>query len=149
MTRHAPRPHRFRWQRWLPAAGRGALAALAGCLAACTPSAEDCRNLVPVEVEAGPAVPAQTPGGTRGCKAVKEGVTIQVEAVRRNLGWERGRIWIDGIETPESDLSSALIAARARRTVSKADRILQGVRDTARSIRDGFRGKEPPSKPPP
>jgi hypothetical protein len=100
-------------------------------------------------VEAGPAVPAQTPAGTRGCKAIQEGVTIQVEAVRRNLRWERGRIWIDGIETPESDLPSSMLAARARRAVGKGQKILQGIRDTARSLRDSFRGQESPPKPPP
>jgi hypothetical protein len=139
VRRHAP--------RWLLAVAWSVLVPLAAGLAACSPSADDCRNLMPVE--SGPAVPAQTPGGTRGCKAVQEGVTIQVEAVRRNLGWERGRIWIDGIETPESDLGSALIAARARRAATKANKILEGIRDTARSIRDGFGAKEPPPKPPP
>jgi hypothetical protein len=139
MRRHAA--------RWLEILAWSVVVPLAGGLAACSPSAEDCRNLMPVE--AGPAVPAQTPAGTRGCKSVQEGVTIQAEAVRRNLRWERGRIWIDGIETPESDLGSAMIAARARRAAGKANQILQGIRDTAKSIRDGFRGKEGPSKPPP
>src|SRR5579864_2323914 len=59
---------------------------LVGGGAACAPSAEDCREIMPVDV--GPAVPHPTPAGTRGCKATKEGVSVQVEAVRRNLGWE-------------------------------------------------------------
>jgi hypothetical protein len=139
MKTHAP--------RWLPAVALSLLVPLAGGLAACSPSAEDCRNLMPVE--AGPAVPAQTPAGTRGCKSIQDGVIIQAEAVRRNLRWERGRIWIDGVETPESDLGSALIAARARRVTGKADQVLQGIRDSAKSIRDSFRSKERPPKPPP
>jgi hypothetical protein len=119
---------------------------LAAVVAACTPSAEDCHDLMPLEV--GPAVPAPTPAGTRGCKATQDGVAIQVEAVRRNLSWERGRIWVDGIETPESDLQGALTAARARQAAAKANQILRGIKDTARSIRDTLRGQEPPPKPP-
>jgi hypothetical protein len=130
------------------------LVPLAGGFAACSPSAEDCRDLMPVD--AGPAVPARTPGATRGCKAEQEGVTIQVEAVRRNLRWERGRIWIDGVETPESDLPSALLAARARHAASdfgaKAGQTLRGIRDSARSFRDKLRdslhGQPEPPKPP-
>jgi hypothetical protein len=118
-----------------------ALVPLAAGVAACGPSAEDCRNLMPVA--AGLPVPAETPAATRGCKAVQEGVTVQVEAVRRNLGWERGRIWVDGAETPESDLPSALLAARARHAASdlgaKAGKALRGLRDSVKSFHDGLR----------
>jgi len=144
--------HRIRHRaRRISAIAWIALALLAGSHAACTPSAEDCHDLMPVE--AGPAVPAHTPPGTRGCKAVQEGVTIQVEAVRRNLRWERGRVWVDGIETPENDLPSALAAARARHAAStlgaKTGQALRNLKDTARSFRNGFRGQQQPSSPPP
>ena len=144
MTTHDAR--RFHAAAWL------VLLPLAGGAAACAPSAEDCRDLMPVD--AGPAVPAPTPAATRGCKAEKEGVTVQVEAVRRNLRWERGRIWIDGLEAPESDLTSALAAARARHAAislgAKAGQALRSIKDAAKSLRDGLRGQpEPPSPPPP
>jgi len=143
MTRHDVR--KFHTAAWL------VLLPLAGGITACAPSAEDCRDLMPVD--AGAAVPAPTPAATRGCKAEKEGVTVQVEAVRRNLRWERGRIWIDGLEAPESDLTSALAAARARHAAislgAKAGQALRGIKDAAKSFRDGLRGQPEPSSPPP
>ncbi len=143
MKRHHPRR--------LPAVARLVLLALAAGAAACAPSAEDCHDLMPVDV--GPAIPAPTPANTRGCKATNEGVTIQVEAVRRNLRWERGRIWIDGLEAPEGDLPSALAAARARHAAqnlgAKAGQALRGLKDAAKSFRDGLRGQPQPQNPPP
>jgi hypothetical protein len=124
---------------------------LAGIAVACAPSAEDCRELMPVDF--GPAVPHPTPAATRGCKATKDGVSIQVEAVRRNLRWERGRVWVDGLEAPEADLQSALAAARARHAAAelgtKAGQAVKGLKDAARSFRDSFRGQQEPQKPPP
>ena len=127
---------------------------LAGIAAACAPSAEDCRELMPVDLgDFGPAVPHPTPAATRGCKATKEGVSIQVEAVRRNLRWERGRIWVDGLEAPEADLHSAVAAARARHAAAelgaKAGQAVKGLKDAARSFRDSFRGQQEPQQPPP
>jgi hypothetical protein len=123
---------------------------LAAILGACSPSIEDCRNLMPVETTT--AVPAPTPAATRGCKAELEGVTIQVEAVRRNLRWEKGRIWIEGVETPEIDVSSSL-AARARHAATdfgtKVRQTVQGIGDAAKSVRDSLHGKPEPPKPPP
>jgi hypothetical protein len=134
-----------------PTVARLVLLALAAGAAACAPSAEDCHDLMPVDV--GPAIPAPTPANTRGCKATNEGVTIQVEAVRRNLRWERGRIWIDGLEAPETDLPSALAAARARHAAqslgAKAGEALKGIKDAAKSFRDGLRGQPQPQNPPP
>ena len=122
---------------------------LVGGAAACAPSAEDCREIMPVDV--GPAVPHPTPAGTRGCKATKEGVSVQVEAVRRNLGWERGRVWVDGLEAPEADLQSALATARARHAAAdlgaKAGQAVRGLKDAARSFRDSFRGQQQPQNP--
>lgn len=142
MKRHHPR--RFPAVAWL------ALLPLALGAAACAPSAEDCHDLMPVDV--GPAIPAPTPASTRGCKATTEGVTIQVEAVRRNLRWERGRIWIDGLEAPETDLPSALAAARARHAAqnlgAKAGQALRDLKDAAKSLRDGLRGQPQPQNPP-
>lgn len=133
------------------AVARLVLLALAAGAAACAPSAEDCHDLMPVDV--GPAIPAPTPANTRGCKATNEGATIQVEAVRRNLRWERGRIWIDGLEAPETDLPSALAAARARHAAqnlgAKAGQALRDLKDAAKSFRDGFRGQPEPQSPPP
>jgi hypothetical protein len=124
---------------------------LAAASASCAPTAEDCHEIMPVE--AGPAIPAPTPAATRGCKATRDGVVIQVEAVRRNLRWERGRTWIDGLEAPESDLPSALAAARARHAATslgaKAGQALRNLKDAARSFRDGFKGEAQPEKPPP
>ncbi|HEY6321405.1 MAG TPA: hypothetical protein VJA16_07600 [Thermoanaerobaculia bacterium] len=143
MKRHHPR--RFPAVAWL------ALLPLAAGAAACAPSAEDCHDLMPVDI--GPAIPAPTPASTRGCKATNEGVTIQVEAVRRNLRWERGRIWIDGLEAPETDLPSALAAARARHAATnlgaKAGQALRDLKDAAKSFRDGLRGQPQPQNPPP
>ena len=137
--------------RRLPAVARLVLLALAAGAAACAPSAEDCHDLMPVDV--GPAIPAPTPANTRGCQATKEGVTIQVEAVRRNLRWERGRVWIDGLEAPETDLPSALAAARARHAAqnlgAKAGQALRDLKDAAKSLRDGLRGQPQPQNPPP
>lgn len=124
---------------------------LAATLGACSPSIEDCRNLMPVETTT--AVPAPTPAATRGCKAEQEGVTIQVEAVRRNLRWEKGRIWIEGVETPEIDVSSSILAARARHAATdfgtKVRQTVQGIGDAAKSFRDSVKGKPEPPKPPP
>ena len=143
MTRHDART--FPAVAWL------VLLPLAAGAAACAPSAEDCHDLMPVDV--GPAIPAPTPAATRGCRATKDGVTIQVEAVRRNLRWERGRIWIDGLEAPETDLPSALAAARARHAAqslgAKAGEALKGIKDAAKSFRDGLRGQPQPQNPPP
>jgi hypothetical protein len=143
MKRHHAR--RFPAVAWL------ALLPLAAGAAACAPSAEDCHDLMPVDV--GPAIPAPTPVNTRGCQATNEGVTIQVEAVRRNLRWERGRIWIDGLEAPETDLPSALAAARARHAAqslgAKAGEALKDIKDAAKSFRDGLRGQPQPQNPPP
>ncbi len=127
---------------------------LAAIAVACAPSAEDCRELMPVDtVDFGPAVPHPTPAATRGCKATKEGVSIQIEAVRRNLRWERGRIWVDGLEAPEADLHSAVAAARARHGAAelgaKAGQAVKGLKDAARSFRDSFRGRQEPQQPPP
>ena len=137
--------------RRFPAVAWLALLPLAAAAAACAPSAEDCHDLMPVDV--GPAIPAPTPANTRGCKATNEGVTIQVEAVRRNLRWERGRIWIDGLEAPETDLPSALASARARHAAqnlgAKAGQALRDLKDTAKSFRDGLRGQPQPQNPPP
>jgi hypothetical protein len=137
--------------RRFPAAAWLVLLALAAGAAACAPSAEDCRDLMPVDV--GPAIPSPTPANTRGCQATKEGVTIQVEAVRRNLRWERGRIWIDGLEAPETDLPSALAAARARHAAqnlgAKAGQALRDLKDAAKSFRDNLRGQPQPQNPPP
>ena len=137
--------------RRFPTVARLALLALAAGAAACAPSAEDCHDLMPVDV--GPAIPAPTPANTRGCQATKEGVTIQVEAVRRNLRWERGRIWIDGSEAPETDLPSALAAARARHAAqnlgAKAGQALRDLKDAAKSFRDNLRGQPQPQNPPP
>jgi hypothetical protein len=141
--------------RRFPAVACLVLLPLAAGAAACAPSAEDCHDLMPVDVgvDVGPAIPAPTPANTRGCKATKEGVTIQVEAVRRNLRWERGRIWIDGLEAPEIDLSSALAAARARHAAqnlgAKAGQALRDLKDAAKSLRDGLRGQPQPQNPPP
>jgi hypothetical protein len=127
------------------------LLALVGAMAACAPTVEDCREIMPVDF--GPAVPHPTPAATRGCKATKEGVSIQVEAVRRNLRWERGRIWVDGLEAPEADLHSALAAARARHAASelgtKTGQALQGLKDAAKSFKDSFKNQQQPQKPPP
>jgi hypothetical protein len=124
---------------------------LAASLAACSPSVEDCHNLMPVQTTT--VVPAQTPAATRGCKTEQEGITIQVEAVRRNLRWERGRIWIEGVETPESDVSSSILAARARHAATdfgtKARQTLHDIGDAAKSFRDSLHGKPEPTKPPP
>jgi|GEM_PF-2719560 len=143
MTRHDA--------RILPALAWLVLLPLAAALPACAPTAEDCREIMPVE--AGPAIPAPTPAATRGCKATKDGVVIQVEAVRRNLRWERGRIWIDGLEAPESDLPSALAAARARHAATslgaKAGQALRNLKDAAKSFRDGFKGEAQPQNPSP
>ncbi len=128
-----------------------ALLLLAGVVVACAPSAEDCREIMPVDF--GPAVPHPTPAATRGCKATKDGVAVQVEAVRRNLGWERGRIWVDGIEAPEADLQSAVVAAKARHAASqlgtKAGQAVRDLKDAAKSFRDSFRGQQQPQNPPP
>jgi hypothetical protein len=127
------------------------LVPLAAGLAACSPSVEDCHNLMPVETTT--AVPAPTPAATRGCKTEQEGVTIQVEAVRRNLRWERGRVWIEGVETPESDISSSILAARARHAATdfgtKVRQTVHDLGDAARSFRDSLHGKPEPPKPPP
>ena len=124
---------------------------LAAILASCAPTAEDCREIMPVDF--GPPVPHPTPAATRGCKATKDGVSVQVEAVRRNLRWERGRVWVDGLEAPEADLQSALAAARARHAASelgaKAGQAVRGLKDAARSFKDSFRGQQEPQKPPP
>ena len=124
---------------------------LAAALAACAPSAEDCREIMPVDF--GPAVPHPTPANTRGCKATKDGISIQVEAVRRNLRWDRGRIWVDGLEAPEADLQSALVAARARHAASelgaKTGQAVQSLKDAAKSFKDSFQGQQQPQKPPP
>lgn len=148
MTRHEGRRHEARRRPlvlWL------VLLLMAGAMAACAPTAEDCREIMPVDF--GPAVPHPTPAATRGCKATKDGVSIQVEAVRRNLRWERGRIWVDGLEAPEADLQSALVAARARHAASelgaKAGQAVQGLKDAARSFKDSFRGRQQPQNPPP
>jgi len=133
------------------------LMVLVGGLSACAPSAEDCRDLMAAAVgptaPTVPAVPAKTPAATRGCQAVQDGVLIQVEAVRRNLRWERGRIWIDGLEAPETDLPSALAAARARHAAAKlgakAGEIVRSITDAAKSFRDSFKGQAQPSQPPP
>jgi hypothetical protein len=146
MTRHdARRP---------PAAVWLLLASLAGGLSACAPSAEDCRDLMPVALDPGvAAVPAKTPAATRGCQATQDGVLIQVEAVRRNLRWERGRIWIDGLEAPEADIPSALAAARARHAAAKlgakAGEALRSLTEAAKSFRDSFKGQPQPAQPPP
>jgi hypothetical protein len=124
-----------------------ALALLAGGWAACTPSAQDCRDLMPVDAK--PAVPAPTPAGTRGCRIEQDGTVIQVEAVRRNMHWERGRIWIDGVETPESDLSSALLAAKARHAATDIGKALRTLRDSAKAFRDNLRNPPPPPTPNP
>ena len=129
------------------------LVPLAAGLIACAPSAEDCRDLMAAAVgPAAPAVPAvlaKTPAATRGCQATYDGVLIQVEAVRRNLRWERGRIWIDGLEAPETDLPSALSAARARHAAAKlgakAGEIVRSITDAAKSFRDSFKGQAQPS----
>lgn len=127
------------------------LVLLAAGLSACAPSAEDCRDLMPFA--AATAVPARTPADTRGCRATREGVLFQVEAVRRNLRWERGRIWIDGLEATETDLSSAMAAARARhnaaRLGSRAGQALRAIRDAARAFRDTLKGRTQPAQPPP
>ena len=124
---------------------------LVATLGGCSPSVEDCHNLMPVETTT--VVPAPTPAATRGCKTEQEGVTIQVEAVRRNLRWERGRIWIEGVETPETDVSSSILAARARHAATdfgtKVRQTLHGIGDTAKSFRDSLHGKPEPPKPPP
>jgi hypothetical protein len=143
MTRHDARGlQALAWLVLLP---------LAAGAAACAPTAEDCHDIMPVD--AGPAIPAPTPAATRGCKATRDGVVIQVEAVRRNLGWERGRIWIDGLEAPETDLPSALAAARARHAATslgaKAGQALRNLKDAAQSFRDGFKGEAQPQNPPP
>ena len=138
----------LRSARRLPFAAPLALLALLATLAACTPSAESCRDLMPVEGLA--AVPARPPAATRGCTAEQDGVTIQVEAIRRNMAWERGRIWIDGVETPESDLSSTLLAAHARLSArglgAQAGRVVRSLKDSAHALVDGFRN--PPPAPP-
>jgi hypothetical protein len=122
--------------------------ALLAALTACAPSADSCRDLMPVEGLA--ALPARTPAATRGCTAEQDGVTIQVEAIRRNMTWERGRIWIDGVETPESDLSSTLLAAHARLSArglgAQAGRVVRSLKDSAHALVDGFRN--PPAVPP-
>ncbi|HLX06751.1 MAG TPA: hypothetical protein VKY89_02695 [Thermoanaerobaculia bacterium] len=133
------------------------LVSLVAGIFACAPSSEDCRDLMAAAV--GPAVPAvpavlaKTPAATRGCQATYDGVLIQVEAVRRNLRWERGRIWIDGLEASETDLPSALAAARARHAAAKlgakAGEIVRSITDAAKSFRDSFRGQAQPAQPPP
>jgi hypothetical protein len=119
-----------------------AVALLAGAWAGCTPSAQDCRDLMPVDAKS--AFPAPTPSGTRGCRVEQDGTVIQAEAVRRNMHWERGRIWIDGVETPENDISSALLAAHARHAATDLGKALRSLRDSAKSIRDHLRNPPPP-----
>ncbi|HVT60427.1 MAG TPA: hypothetical protein VHR45_18785 [Thermoanaerobaculia bacterium] len=136
-----------RW-RW-PARGRmPVLAGVAALLCgACNPSRESCRHLMPAAVVA-PAAVALTPAATRGCRAEQDGVAVQVEAVRRNLRWERGRIWVDGVETPEAAVASTVAAVQARRAGAALGAKAEQERRRLRELAPGLRLRRPPGGPP-
>ncbi|MDP9122166.1 MAG: hypothetical protein M3O15_12510, partial [Acidobacteriota bacterium] len=76
---------------------------LTAACGACRPTAYTCAGLMPVAADA--VRPAGTPAGTTGCAGDSRGIPVAVEAVRKGLSWERGRIWIDGAEAAGADLS--------------------------------------------
>lgn len=103
-------------------------------LLGCTPSAQDCRHILPVVAE--PVSLTTTPAGTHGCSCVSDGVLVIAEARRSGLSWARGQLWVDGTPVREQDFSTSLAQAKAQRQVetaaAQAKGIADGVRDQVR-----------------
>jgi len=108
--------------------------------AACKPGVTQCTQLLGEgpdgEVPQNVTV-TTTPAGTAGCRATFASVPVIVEANRRGLHWERGRIWVAEKETTEASFRDALREEKIRMKVRDAgDRIRSAVRGLVRGLSD-------------
>jgi len=78
-----------------------------------------------------------TPAGTHGCRATLADVPVIVEANRKGLQWERGRIWVAGKEATEASFRDAMREEKVRMKVrNAADRIRSAVHGLTRGLND-------------
>src|SRR5581483_10491491 len=98
---------------------------------ACTPSAQDCHNILPVISE--PVTVTTTPAGTHGCSCLSEGVLVVAEARHHGLSWARGQLWVDGTPVSEQDFPARLSEVKTRKQMeaaaARAKGAAEGVRD--------------------
>ena len=107
--------------------------ALLALLAACSPSTDECRTILPLTGEA--VMVTRTPSGVVGCTTSVDGVTVTTEAHRAGLGWSAGTTWVDGEETRREHVHAQVAAIRTRRDIEAAAASAKAA--TAEAIKQG------------
>ena len=83
-----------------------------------------------------------TPAGTPGCRATFDHVPVTMEANRKGLHWERGRVWVGDKEATDASFRDALREEKIRGKVRDAkDRLKSALRGLTQGLSDSTTSK--------
>jgi hypothetical protein len=123
------------WQRIVTAS---VLALIPLALAACAPSVDSCRGVLPTAAANVRVVQAD---GRTSCTGEVDEVTVAVDMQRSGLGWQPGAVTVDGSPSSATTLSEDITRARVER---KTMRVMGTVQGVARGIERALKPSPPP-----